>query len=781
MIRFIIFAVASLLFAGCNTHFEEYSPSKAANTECCSLTVSIDEEATRTYVEDGLSLCWHADDRLSVFYGTSQNSEYKFTGKTGDKGGAIVPVEEKDETTGSSIDNILALYPYNGSAKVSSNGYITTTLPSVQYFANETFGKGANTMVASTESTEDTFLSFRNVCGYLKIKLYGEGSVKSIKLQGNNNEYVSGEYLIVAYYGKAPYMFKTNSCLPYIILDCDNGVVLDNNINNPTEFWFAIPPIEFSNGITITATDINGDTFVQTTDKAVTIERNTIQPMKAVEAKFSTPKCPNNEVWYTTSDDTALTGLPTGSFSEDYFGADITAHTYTNGLGVITFDGNVTKIGQHTFSNEDTLRSITIPDSATTIDYKAFDSCTSLVEVSVGSGVKSIGEEAFIYCDKLANINIPDSVTEIGVRAFCECSSLKSINLGNNVMSIGTEAFHYCDALTSVNLGKSLTTIGTYAFGSCTSLGSITLPDSLTAIDDGVFSNCSSLSSITIGSGVKSIGANAFKSCSAVTSIIIPDNVELIDEYAFSSCSALETVDVGNGVMTIGKRAFEYCKKMETITLGEKVASIGDGAMAYCSSLKSLFCKPKTPPTIGSYILSAVNSDYTIYVPKGCGSTYKAANGWSSYESRIKEYGDDDGGSSDEYDVVFVADYIHISYEKIGDVNTYLVKVGDKNFDSHEYGSEDGTYYVFDIYASLYSSSKVPNGTYNLSSSATAGTLYAGNGYYYKWTFNPFAHPNYLGYYDEATVGVTADGIDAVITMEDGTKHHVTYNGRPSL
>lgn len=48
---------------------------------------------------------------------------------------------------------------------------------------------------------------------------------------------------------------------------------------------------------------------------------------------------PNNTIYYTTSDETICT-----PYSD--FGANIVSNTYSNGQGVITFDGDVTSIGE---------------------------------------------------------------------------------------------------------------------------------------------------------------------------------------------------------------------------------------------------------------------------------------------------------------------------------------------------------------------------------------------------------------------------------------------------
>ena len=170
-----------------------------------------------------------------------------------------------------------------------------------------------------------------------------------------------------------------------------------------------------------------------------------------------------------------------------------------------------------------------------------------------------IPEVAFYYCDSLTSVTIGDSVTTIGARAFCYCTSLTSVTIPDSVTTIGGEAFRYCSRLTSVTIPDSVTTIGGYAFAYCDSLTSVTIPDSVTTIEGGVFCECYSLTSITIPDSVTTIGEDAFFYCSSLPSIIVPDSVITIGDYAFYSCSELTSATIGNGVTTIGDEAFKDC------------------------------------------------------------------------------------------------------------------------------------------------------------------------------------------------------------------------------
>ena len=87
---------------------------------------------------------------------------------------------------------------------------------------------------------------------------------------------------------------------------------------------------------------------------------------------------PNNEIHYKSSDGNVVEP----SYTDD-FGANILSNVYENGIGIITFDGNVTNIGYEAFYDCESLTSITIPESVTSIGSEAFSSCGNITSINI--------------------------------------------------------------------------------------------------------------------------------------------------------------------------------------------------------------------------------------------------------------------------------------------------------------------------------------------------------------------------------------------------------------
>ena len=589
MRKFTILATI-IAFVGCSQYSEKLdiiisTPTNNPN----EFYASMPECDTRTYVEDNKYLRWNAGDEITVFAGNSYNGHWQFAGEDGANSGKFNEINEGGFVTGTPLDLTAnyAIYPYDENITITEAGVVSLTLPAVQEYNHtyaNSFGAGANTMMAVTQNTTDNFLAFKNLCGYLKLKFYGDDViVKSVTVKGNNGEKIAGKATVSMAYGGEPTITMGDDATDTITVDCGEGVALSNDAANPTTFWVVIPEITFEGGITIEVTDINDQTFSKHTTNAVPIENNLIQPMALLEVECVPVGPANNEIWYTNGSTTnAITPYKT-----NVFGANIVSNTYDTEkeCWVIKFDGNVASIGNNAFSHCTRLISVTIPDSVTTIGEYAFYACSNLTSVNIPNGVTSIEPLTFCECSSLTSIIIPDSVTYIGNKAFGDCTLLQSVTIGKGVTSIGGWAFSECSGLKSITIPDSVTSIGSGAFYDCSSLTSVTIPNSVTSIGEHAFVYCSSLTSVTIPNGVTTIGESTFFNCTSLTSITIPDGVTSIGDYAFNYCSSLTSVTIPNSVTSIGESTFSSCSSLTSITIPNDVTTIGDGAFAYCDNL----------------------------------------------------------------------------------------------------------------------------------------------------------------------------------------------------
>ena len=344
-------------------------------------------------------------------------------------------------------------------------------------------------------------------------------------------------------------------------------------------------------------------------------------PVKAIYAygQLVWERLLNNKIFYTSTDGQIVTPRYI-----DNFGANIISNTYSEGVGVIVFDGNVTKIGSAAFKNCTSLTSITIPSSVTIIDFEAFEGCTSLTSITIPSSVTSIESYTFSGCTSLTSITIPSSVTIIKNCAFENCTSLISITIPSSVISIGVGAF-----------------------GGCTGLTSITIPSSVTSIESGVFDGCTGLTSIIVDIHNKYYDSR--NSCNAIIETatneliqgckytFIPSSVTSIGDCAFLryGYEGLTSITIPSSVTSIGYRTFELCTSLPSITIPSSVTSIKSRAFNNCSRLSEVIVNAVVPPTLGADVFEYCNANLQIKVPAESLQVYKTADGWSEYSSSI--------------------------------------------------------------------------------------------------------------------------------------------------
>ncbi len=177
--------------------------------------------------------------------------------------------------------------------------------------------------------------------------------------------------------------------------------ILPSNASNKNVVWSSsdnsVATVD-SNGAVSGVTVGNADITVTTVDGGFTAQCATSVVNYRVITYTATAKLPE-----TTN--TSTLGLHTNAFSGTG-GQQLTmvSHTFEDGVGTVTFNGDIAKFGDYAFYGNSGMTSIVIPDSVTSIGIMAFSNCSSLTNCTIGSGVTSIDGNAFRSCSSLTSI-----------------------------------------------------------------------------------------------------------------------------------------------------------------------------------------------------------------------------------------------------------------------------------------------------------------------------------------------------------------------------------------
>ena len=375
----------------------------------------------------------------------------------------------------------------------------------------------------------------------------------------------------------------------------------------------------------------------------------------------------NNVITYTSSDGKIVS--PNNSTS---FDAKILSNEYSNGKGIITFNRDVTQIGENAFSDRGTLAEIILPETLVSIGNYAFSYCIALKGLSLPKSLATIGSGAFSGCvafkELIMNSETPPSVPStwsfnntLKLIIYVPASAVNTYRNDTfwkeyyyNIFEIGrkwsatTIEYTTSDGLklglssdkfngiilsenveggtVVVTFDRDVTSLENYAFADKTTLTGITLPNSLEIIGDSAFSQCIKLQSVTVPNKVRVVGINAFYRCSALKKVSLPEGLVSLGNYSFSRCSALPNITLPETLQTIGESAFRDCDALTSITIPNSVTSVGANVFDDCNSLETVTlsinqgsipsyafdgCKQLTNITIPGSISSIGNNAFT--------------------------------------------------------------------------------------------------------------------------------------------------------------------------
>ena len=302
MKKSLIAILAMLLMLSC--HVNELAPEYVPAED--DLYASIESlGATKTVMDENNNVLWSEEDQLVAFMGTTLGTKYQIKEQyVGTTTGGFSKIDEAgnedDLESGQEIDHNVVLYPHSKSVwcmKNDSNNptqsyKLNVVLPETQAYKENSFGIGAFPMIAVST---DHKLTFRNICGGLKLQFKGVDKIKSIKLEGLGGEKISGKSTVVGYVnGSVPTITMANNDKSYthVTLDCGEGVQLSET--TPTTFIIAVPPVKFASGMKITVTDTDGLSKTLTNSSPNTIKRSCLTKFPVItynqEGVFEIPE-----------------------------------------------------------------------------------------------------------------------------------------------------------------------------------------------------------------------------------------------------------------------------------------------------------------------------------------------------------------------------------------------------------------------------------------------------------------------------------------------------------
>jgi DNA repair exonuclease SbcCD nuclease subunit len=330
---FLVLAVFAIL-TSCQMH-EDLEP--VLNHDV--LYAAIDDfEQTRTMM-DKSNLFWTEGDQIVAFMKSSKGLKYQISASSAGSNSAVFEnVSGMNPSPGTRIVHNIAYYPYGSKVAVSKLGdnyIVDAVLPADQIYAPNSFGKDSFPMVAVSDS--DHFL-FKNVCGAIKLQVTGNHKVASVRIEGKNNEKLSGSAVVAIFPdGSVPSITMTSGSNKYVVLNCGTqGVQLSQD--SVTDFIISLPPVNFSKGFTVSITDVDGKVRQYETDEPNTILRSGVLVMPVIKCESSsingTLINAENDLVGLVSDAETGDGIPGVAVSDGY------SVVRTDANGVYQFVGN---------------------------------------------------------------------------------------------------------------------------------------------------------------------------------------------------------------------------------------------------------------------------------------------------------------------------------------------------------------------------------------------------------------------------------------------------------
>lgn len=274
MRRYLIPAVVLLSCFACSVQPEELPELAPSQKQKERIVITAHQEednpgGTRTMLkaDDGATILWMAGDAINVFCG-SQSEKFVSTltegtsNQTTDFKGDIVPEDGA---------MYYGLYPYDGEASLSSDGIITTSLPSLQSAVAGTFADDLFISVGRAKGAGTSLeMPFYNVCSGIRFTV-DRADISSLTFTANGGESLAGEFRIgFDDETERPYVQGINEGYSSITVTAPEG---HDYFEQGVSYYLIALPVELSQGFTIT---MDGDKVHASvrSSKSITLNRS---------------------------------------------------------------------------------------------------------------------------------------------------------------------------------------------------------------------------------------------------------------------------------------------------------------------------------------------------------------------------------------------------------------------------------------------------------------------------------------------------------------------------
>lgn len=603
--------------------------------EFTATSAELDAQTKSVLIQDGelangqpqMKTWWSPEEEICIYYGASERN--KFTSTNTELAQKATFTGTLNAFTGENesgdFNYFWAVYPYD--AAVSCDGEsLVAILADEQEACAGSYANKTNVTIAKSPGLS---LAFYNVCSFLRFTVEKAGVI-AVTFRGNNNEDVAGKFRVSIGGDGRP-------TVPEII-DGEKEITLTRPNNEAFEvgesYYFVLLPQTFEKGFTVQFETANQVGY-RVINVSAPFTRNNINygntafDQGVTYASNRIP--PENEIWYTTSDESLLDIKGNLIWYRSLSGFEdnhIVYHKYKRGKGIIRFDGPVKHIPQNAFKDCVKMTRVMLPNNVETFQSSAFEG-TSIISFDFPTSLKSIGSFAFKDVKTMSYVQINGTVEEVGTAAFMNNSITSARVYGKKL-----DNYIFKDSnLNSLYIGSPCTSIGKGIVSGCTNLESIEV-----AWDNSVYTSSykSNSQSSPMNCIMRISDRTILAGCKA-TRFYTLSHYNGYSVYADAFCKVGLSNNVSfiaSGSISIGTSAF-WGNDIRNIYIGSDYTDVTIDSNAFGSNpnLSSVHFSSKRTPTIGTDIFLNCGNGFTIYVPAISLNNYKTTTNLSKYAS----------------------------------------------------------------------------------------------------------------------------------------------------